>query len=314
MNNEVLRIENLSVEVPGTYGIEPKPILNNIFLELKEQECVGIIGGSGSGKSVLMSAIINSLKEPLVMTQGSVFLEGHNILELSTKDMRSKILGKQIASISPNPHWRLDPINTIGNQIQDIYMSHFKCSKEQAYDRTMELLKLVGIPDPETRYNAFPHELSGGMAQRILVTIALICEPKLLLADEPTGGLDVTIQIQVFNLIKKLIREEKRSTIVASRDIGLIYHLCDKVYVLYQGKIVESGPVDDVIRNPKHPYTARLVQISESSHSERRTEQYRQKILNTEKEYNILKSNIMGNKMVNGFLDVGGGHFVEVQE
>jgi ABC-type dipeptide/oligopeptide/nickel transport system ATPase component len=137
-------------------------------------------------------------------------------------------------------------------------MSHNQCKPAEARARVLDLLRLVGIPGPETRYNAFPHELSGGMAQRVLVTIALICKPKLLLADEPTGGLDVTIQIQVFNLIRKLIRAERRSTIVASRDIGLIYHLCDRIYVLYKGRILESGFTEDVIHHPVHPYTARF--------------------------------------------------------
>ncbi len=187
-----------------------------------------------------------------------MLLEGKNLLEMTAEQMRASVLGKQIASIYPNPHWRLEPINSIGNQIRDIYMSHNQCKPAEARARVLDLLRLVGIPGPETRYNAFPHELSGGIAQRVLVTIALICEPKLLLADEPTGGLDVTIQIQVFNLIRKLIRAERRSTIVASRDIGLIYHLCDRIYVLYKGRILESGFTEDVIHHPVHPYTARF--------------------------------------------------------
>ena len=310
MSDSILSVRNLCVDVPQSYDRPKVPILKNISLSLREQECIGIIGGSGSGKSVLMNAIINSMREPLVVSSGEVVLGGKNILTLSADEMRSAVLGKQIASICPNPHWRLDPINCIGDQIKDIYMSHTRCKPAEARSRALELLRLVGIPDPEVRYNAFPHELSGGMAQRVLVTIALICEPKLLLADEPTGGLDVTIQIQVFNLIRKLIREERRSTIVASRDIGLIYHLCDRIYVLSHGRILESGRTEDVIHNPIHPYTAKLVQIAESDHAMRKSAKYQNYLSQAQRDYQLLIHNNRS-QIADGYLDLGNDHRVE---
>lgn len=313
MNTEQLfSVQNLCVGVHNSVDNSVKPILHNISLELNRQECVGIIGGSGSGKSVLMNAIIHSLREPLKVTQGSVVLEGTNLLELPAQELRHSVLGKRIASICPNPHWRLDPIDTVGEQIRNIYQSHHKCSKDEAKARVLELLNLVGIPDPQTRYNAFPHELSGGMAQRILVTIALICEPEMLLADEPTGGLDVTIQIQVFNLIRRLIREQRRSTIVASRDIGLIYHLCDRVYVLSEGRILESGRTEDVIHHPLHPYTAKLVQISESDHQMRKSAEYKAYLAETENNYRKLVQE-HGDKAVNAYIELENNHRVEVR-
>ncbi len=311
MAKRILEIQNLSVSIPAEYGKDAVPILRGINLHLDEQECVGIIGGSGAGKSVLMSAMIHSLREPLTVTEGAEFLEGQDLFLMAPSMIRKSVLGKKIASICPNPHWRLDPINCIGDQIRNIYLSHFPIKPDQAKRRVIELLQLVGIPDPEKRYNAFPSELSGGMAQRVLVTIALICEPTLLLADEPTGGLDVTIQIQVFNLIRRLIREQKRSTIVASRDIALIYHLCDRVYVLHEGRIVESGTVSQVIHNPQHPYTARLVKLSESNHQTRKATEYQAYLSSTQTHYERLLAEHARGSM-NGYVDVGEGHQVGV--
>ena len=311
--SEMLSLRNLCVGIPAAYGAGAVPILKNINLTLNRQECVGIIGGSGSGKSVLMNAIIHSLRAPLAVTGGEVLLEGENLLSFCEEHMRLTVLGKRIASICPNPQWRLDPIDCVGEQIKNIYLSHVKCPPAQARERVMELLRQVGIPDPQTRYNAYPYELSGGMAQRVLVTIALICEPELLLADEPTGGLDVTIQIQVFNLIRRLIRQQRRSTIVASRDIGLIYHLCDRVYVLYDGRILESGATEDVIHHPLHPYTAKLVQISESDHKMRQTPQYRTSLDRAQARYRAMLTD-RADQARDGYVEVGEGHWVEVSQ
>ncbi|MGI6696649.1 MAG: ATP-binding cassette domain-containing protein [Christensenellales bacterium] len=281
----ILEVKGLTVMLAGTDSNLDKPLLDNINITIDETECVGIIGGSGSGKSVLLSAIINSLSEPLMISKGEVILNGINLLEIDLETLRKEYLGRQVASIKPNPHWRLDPIDTIGNQIKRIYMSHFRVTNDQAHSRVIELLGLVGIPDPEKRYNSFPNELSGGMAQRVLITIALICEPSLLLADEPTGGLDVTIQIQVFNLIKGLISENKLSTLIASRDIGLLYHLCDRIYVLNDGRIVESGKTNDIVHFPVHPYTAKLIGLAEADHQVRESTNFQNRMKTTEEMY-----------------------------
>ena len=310
---KALSVKNLTVMIPESGKRKEKTVLESISFELGNRECIGIIGSSGSGKSVLMNGIIHSLREPLTVTSGTVSLEGLDLLQMDSKKMHDNILGKRIASICPNPHFRLDPIDSVGNQISNIYRSHYKASKKEAAEKTIALLNKVGIPDPKSRYHALPHELSGGMAQRILVTMALICDPKILLADEPTGGLDVTIQIQVFNLIRKLIKEKECATIVSSRDIGLIYHLCDRIYVLKDGRFVEFGTVDEIINSPMHPYTAKLVRLAESNYLDRKSQAYKNYIENAEKQYKKL---IAGKEKQakNGFVFVGGKHFVEARE
>lgn len=308
---KALSVNNLTVVIPENGKRQQKTILENISFELGTKECVGIIGSSGSGKSVLMNAIIHSLREPLSVTSGTVNLENMELLQMEQKKMQDNILGKRIASICPNPHFRLDPIDSVGDQISNIYQSHFKVSRQEAMKKTIELLNKVGIPDPENRYHALPHELSGGMAQRILVTMALICDPEILLADEPTGGLDVTIQIQVFHLIRKLIKEKECATIVSSRDIGLIYHLCDRIYVLKDGRFVEFGTVDEIINSPMHPYTAKLVRLAESNYMDRKSEAYKKYMEDAEKQYKAFVSG--KEEQRNGFAFVGGNHFVEVR-
>lgn len=305
-----LSVKNLTVVVPKSGKRKEKTILRNITIYLDRKECVGIIGSSGSGKSVLMNAVINSLKEPLTVTSGSVDLEGEELLKTDPKTMHNAVLGKRIASIAPNPHFRLDPIDSVGNQISNIYRSHFKISIGEARKKAIELLDKVGIPDAENRYNALPNELSGGMAQRVLVSMALICRPEILLADEPTGGLDVTIQIQVFNLIRKLIKENECTTIVSTRDIGLIYHLCDRIYVLKDGHFVEFGTVDEIINRPLHPYTAKLVRLAESDYVDRKSAGYKKYLETVEKEYQSLVSKA-GNNMKDGYISAGRSHFVE---
>lgn len=310
-HQHVLEVRNLSVALPGDSAESGRNILDAINLFLDKDECVGIIGGSGSGKSVLLNAMINSLREPLEITSGQVLSGGNDILTMDPRSLDSEILGKQIATISPNPHWRLDPIECVGEQIKRIYLSHHKASAAQAKERVLDYLRLVGIPDPEKRYYAFPNELSGGMAQRVLVTMALICEPTILLADEPTGGLDVTIQIQVFNLIRNLIQESGRSTLLASRDVGLIYHLCDRVYVLRNGRIVEAGETGDVIHSPIHPYTAKLVRVAESNYRERQSSEYARYFEEVKDAYDALVRKGTEN---DGYITLENGHKVEVSQ
>lgn len=309
----ILDIHNLSVVVPKEPGRPEIPILKNINLYLKKNERIGIIGGSGSGKSVLLNAIINSLREPLAVKSGEVMLDGENILVMDHAHLNNKVLGKRIATICPNPHWRLDPIDSVGEQVKNIYMSHFNIKKAEARVRVLELLKQVGIPDVEARYNAFPHELSGGMAQRVLVTMALICEPEVLLMDEPTGGLDVTIQIQVFHLIRELILKSRRSTILASRDIGLIYHLCNRIYIIKDGRVIESGKTDDVVHNPLHPYTYKMVSLSESNYKIRLSQEYTDLLQIADKKYQkLIKENAA--RCEDGYLIFENEHIVEARK
>lgn len=310
-------VKNLTV-IRGRRGNEePHKILSNINLKVSENECVGIIGGSGAGKTVLLNSLINSPRTPLTISEGVVDFEGEDLLKMPKRVLQREILGKKIASICPNPHLRLDPINTIGQQISDIYTSHFKkATPKEAKNKVIELLHKVGIPDPDHRYNSYPVELSGGMAQRVLVTIALICKPTVLLADEPTGGLDVTIQIQVFKLIQDLIKEENLATIIASRDIGLIYHLSDWIYVMNHGKIVEYGLTDEIINNPMHPYTTKLVRLAESDHRERLEGSFNMHLnKDLQKYHKFINANAESKEqeVSSNFYKVSESHFVAVE-
>jgi len=308
MENAILEIKSLNVLVQE--GQKEKKILKDINFSIFEGECFGIIGGSGSGKSVLLNAIINSLKEPLKIQCGEVLFNHLNLLELSESDLVNTIRGKKMASIYPNPHWRLNPIEPVGKQIMDLYLSHFHNSIEDAEKKVIDLIKKVGIPDPEKRFHAYPHELSGGMAQRIIIAIALICEPTILLADEPTGGLDATIQIQVFNLMLDIIQKIRRSTIIASRDIGLIAHLCQRICVLGEGSIAEIGNVDEIITNPIHPFSVKLINIAKSNYKSRRTREFKEKMTKAFKEYEQLLNKSSKKNNQDQFIKINQNHYV----
>lgn len=233
-------------------------VLNGVTFTVGENEIVGLIGETGAGKSVTAASVLGLVEPPVRVTGGSAQFKGRELVGLSERDMR-RIRGQDIALIVQNPRGSLDPLTTIGRQMELAYRIHNGGSKKSARVRVLEILEGVGIPDPQRRAKAYPHELSGGMAQRILIGIAMINRPDLLVADEPTTGLDVTVQAQILDLIRQQTAEAGSSVLMITHDLGVVAHFCDRVCVMFAGRIVESGPVADIFGRPQHPYTRSLI-------------------------------------------------------
>ncbi|MCR4606356.1 MAG: ABC transporter ATP-binding protein [Oscillospiraceae bacterium] len=232
--------------------------LNDVSLYLEDGEVLGIVGESGSGKSVTSYSIMGITADPGRIIGGTVEFNGHHIEKLSEKEMR-KIRGKEVSMIFQDPMTSLNPVYTIGNQIEEAILLHTDKSKAEARERAVELLRLVGINEPEKRIKQYPHELSGGMRQRVMIAIALACEPKLLIADEPTTALDVTIQAQILELIMELKEKLGMAVILITHDLGIVSSMCDRIAVMYAGKVIECGSTDDIFYTPKHEYTRGLL-------------------------------------------------------
>ena len=254
--NMLLDIENLKLSFFTPAG-EVKA-LNDVSIHLKEGEVLGIVGESGSGKSVTAFSLMGLTPHPGKVISGKTTFNGKVVTELSEKQMRS-IRGKEVSIIFQDPMTSLNPVYTIGNQIMEVILLHTKASKKEAEKRAMELLYLVGINEPEKRLRQYPHELSGGMRQRIMIAIALACEPKLLIADEPTTALDVTIQAQILELMMELKGKLGMSIIMITHDLGVVAQMCDRIAVMYGGKIVEYGRAEDIFYNTKNKYTEGLL-------------------------------------------------------
>ena len=232
--------------------------LNDVSIHLKEGEVLGIVGESGSGKSVTAYSLMGLTAHPGKLIGGTLQFNGHEIEEMGEKEMR-KIRGKEISIIFQDPMTSLNPVYTIGNQITEVIRLHTDKDKKQAYARAKELLELVGINAPEKRLKQYPHELSGGMRQRVMIAIALACEPKLLIADEPTTALDVTIQAQILELMMELKDKLGMAIIMITHDLGVVASMCDRIAVMYAGRIVEYGTTDDIFYRPHHMYTKGLI-------------------------------------------------------
>ena len=232
--------------------------LNGVSIHLEEGEVLGIVGESGSGKSVTAYSLMGLTAYPGKLIGGSLNFNGHHINDMKEKDMR-KIRGNEVSIIFQDPMTSLNPVYTIGNQIEEVIRLHTDKSKKEAKARAKELLELVGINEPEKRLKQYPHELSGGMRQRIMIAIALACEPKLLIADEPTTALDVTIQAQILELMMELKDKLGMAIIMITHDLGIVASICEKIAVMYAGNIVEYGTTDDIFYNPKHEYTKGLI-------------------------------------------------------
>ena len=232
--------------------------LNDVSIHLNDGEVLGIVGGSGSGKSVTAYSLMGLTAYPGKLVGGTIDFNGHRINDLSEKEFR-KIRGNEVSIIFQDPMTSLNPVYTIGNQIMEVILLHTDKNKEQARARAKELLELVGINEPEKRLKQYPHELSGGMRQRVMIAIALACEPKLLIADEPTTALDVTIQAQILELMMELKEKLGMAIIMITHDLGVVASMCDKIAVMYAGRIVEYGTTDDIFYNPKHEYTKGLL-------------------------------------------------------
>lgn len=232
--------------------------VRGISFDVNEGEVLGIVGESGSGKSVTSLSIMGLLQYPGRVVDGEILLNGEDILTYS-KDQMRKVRGKEIAMIFQDPMTSLNPVYTIGNQVMEMILEHEKMTKREARARAIEMLKLVGIPAAEKRIDSYPHEFSGGMRQRVMIALALSCNPKLLIADEPTTALDVTIQAQILNLIKSLNKQFGMTTMLITHDLGVVATVCDKVAVMYGGLIMEYGTVDEIFYHPRHPYTMGLL-------------------------------------------------------
>ncbi len=232
--------------------------LNDVSIQMKEGEVLGIVGESGSGKSVTAYSIMGLTADNGKIIGGSVTFNGHRIDQMSEKEL-AHIRGKEVSIIFQDPMTSLNPVWTIGNQIREAIKLHTGKKGKEADERVKELLTLVGINEPEKRMKQFPHELSGGMRQRVMIAIALACEPKLLIADEPTTALDVTIQAQILELMQDLKKKLGMGIIMITHDLGVVASMCDRIAVMYAGEIIEYGTTDDIFYNPKHEYTKGLL-------------------------------------------------------
>ncbi len=253
MSKKILEINDLEISFSVHAG--DVQAIRGINLEIREDEVVALVGESGSGKSVLAKSVIGLLpKSNTNINNGSIRIDGTDITNFSESEM-VKVRGSKVAMIFQDPMTSLNPVISVGKQILEAVHLHHDLEKEVAYNRAMELIELVGIKNPKAMYKQYPHQLSGGMRQRIVIAIALACEPKLLIADEPTTALDVTIQAQILDLIKTLQEKLKFAVLFITHDLGVVANVADYVAVMYAGKIVEKGTVDEIFYDSRHPYT-----------------------------------------------------------
>ncbi len=253
----MLEVKNLKTEFrteDGTFLA-----VDDVSFTVQKGKTLGIVGESGCGKSVTSLSILRLIQSPGRIAGGEVLFNGKNLLNFSDEEMR-KIRGNDIAMIFQEPMTSLNPVFTIGDQIEEVIRLHQKeLTRAQTKERAIEMLRLVNIPAPEKRYDEYPHQLSGGMRQRVMIAMAISCNPKLLIADEPTTALDVTIQAQILDLMRKLQKDFDAGMILITHDLGVVAEMCDEVIMMYAGKVIEQGTVEDIFYRPKHPYTRGLL-------------------------------------------------------
>ena len=255
--SDLLAIRNLNVEFQTEHGVVRA--IDGLSLNIKPGETLGLVGESGCGKSVTALSIMRLIAQPVgSITSGEIIFDGLDLVRIPDVRMR-QIRGNRISMIFQEPMTSLNPVFTIGDQISEAIRLHQKLNKKDALDKSIAMLKLVGIPAPEERVFNYPHQLSGGMRQRVMIAMALSCEPALLIADEPTTALDVTIQAQIMDLMKSLQADFKMSILLITHDLGVVAQTCDRIAVMYAGQIVEEASVYDAFKNPRHPYTLGLL-------------------------------------------------------
>jgi len=255
-NPPLLEVKNLRVEFPTRRGT--LTAVDDVSFELAPGEVLGVVGESGAGKSLTGNAIIGLLEPPGRIAGGEIRLEGRRIDNLPYEEMR-RVRGAKIGAIFQDPLTSLNPLYSVGRQLVETIQTHLPLSAQQARARALDLLKEVGIPAAETRIDHYPHQFSGGMRQRVVIALALCADPRLIVADEPTTALDVSIQAQIIALLKRLCREHRTAVMLVTHDMGVIAETADRVAVMYAGRLAEIGPVRDVIKNAKHPYTKGLM-------------------------------------------------------
>lgn len=254
--NTILRVNDLVTTFP--YGKKDIPVVNGVSFEVHEGEILGIVGESGCGKSVTSLSIMRLINPPGKIAQGEILLGDTDLTKVPANKLH-RLRGKDIAMIFQEPMTSLNPLQTIGRQIAEAVLLHSDVTKQQAWEKAVEMLGMVGIASPEKRAKAYPHMLSGGMRQRVMIAMALSMNPHLLIADEPTTALDVTVQAQILELIKKLRDEIGMAIMLITHDLGVISETCERVIVMYAGEIVEQAPIRELFSHPSHPYTQGLI-------------------------------------------------------
>ena len=252
----LLEVKDLNIEFHD--HLIPETVVYDFDLELKAGEIVGLVGESGSGKSMSALAIAGLLSRRDMHKRGQILFDGLDLLTCERSKLR-KIQGNEISMIFQEPMTSLNPVKRIGWQIEESLRIHTELNKEERYQKAIEMMKEVELPDPERLYRQYPHELSGGMRQRVMIAAAMICNPRILIADEPTTALDVTIQAQIVELLKRMNREKQTSILFISHDLSLVKQLCERVLVMKGGYIVETGPTQEVFAHPEEEYTKRLI-------------------------------------------------------
>ncbi len=257
MSGKLLSVRNL--EIAFRSGGEEIPVVRDLSFDLDHGETLGIVGESGCGKSVTALSLIGLVPNPPGrISKGEILFEGEELVKAGERRL-TQVRGNDISMVFQEPMTSLNPVYTIGEQIAETARAHFGLSQSKAWARAVEMLSLVGIPSPDKRAHDYPHQLSGGMRQRVMIAIALVCEPKILIADEPTTALDVTVQAQIFDLFRDLQKKIGAAIILITHDIGVVAQMTDRVLVMYAGRKIEEGPVADFVRDPRHPYTRGLV-------------------------------------------------------
>lgn len=252
----LLHIENLKTVISSKDG-KLVPV-DGVDITIPKGKTVGIVGESGCGKSMTAMSIMGLLPNTTHIEEGKILFQDMDLTKLNPKELR-KITGDKISIIFQEPMTSLNPVIQVGKQVREAILLHEKVSKEEAKQRVIEVFRQVGIPEPERRYNAYPHQLSGGLRQRVMIGMAMVCNPDLLIADEPTTALDVTIEAQILHLMRQLQKDKGTSIMMITHNLGVVAEICDQVYVMYAGKVVESAEVHELFQNPKHPYTQGLL-------------------------------------------------------
>src|SRR5690606_18061647 len=252
----LLEVENLRIDIVS--GSSKHNVVEDVSFAIGAGETFGLVGESGCGKSITALSMIGLLRKPLSITGGAIRFKGHDLRSMSSREMR-KLRGNRIAMIFQEPMTALNPLSPVGRQIAEMFVLHQGAGWSEAGDRAVEALRQVRVPSPERRVKDFPHQLSGGMRQRVMIAIALACGPDLLVADEPTTALDVTVQAEIVDLMRELCAAKGTAVLMISHDLGLVSNICRRVAVMYAGRVVEEQAADAIFRSPRHPYTKGLV-------------------------------------------------------